>query len=154
MMAQYGAGNGAHSSRTMNASRRQSWVRAALLVGFAYFFVGRLFAAPSSQVRMWRLAAWVVSGAAFAAHIAYEHFRLRHTPRITALHAALAVALGAFALAVAGGVHSLLTAPTIRLFSWLLALVVWPLATAVPAFLVALVAAAVLARLSRGAAVE
>jgi hypothetical protein len=149
-MAQYGAGNGARNSRIMNESRRQSWVRAALLVGFVYLVVGRVFGAPSSHVRMWRLAAWVVSGAAFAAHIGYEHFRLRHSPRTTALHAALAVALGAFALAVAGGIHSLLTASTIRLFSWLLALVAWPLVTGVPAFLVALVASSVLARLSRG----
>jgi len=137
----------------MDESRRQSWVRAALLLGVAYLLIGRAFAAPANHVRLWRLAAWVVSGTAFAAHIGYEHFRLRHSPRSTALHAALAVALGAFALAAAGALHSLLTTSAIRL-SWLLAFVVWPLATAVPAFLAALVAAAVLARLPRRADAE
>ena len=134
----------------MDVSHRQPWIRAALLLGLAYFLVGRGFAAPASHVRVWRLAAWLVSGAMFAAHIAYEHFRLRHAPRSTALHAALAVALGAFGLAVAGALHALLTTSTLRL-SWLLAFVVWPLATAVPAFLVALVAGAVLAHLPRRA---
>ena len=134
----------------MDVSHRQPWIRAALLLGLAYFLVGRGFAAPASHVRVWRLAAWLVSGALFAAHIAYEHFRLRHAPRSTALHAALAVALGAFGLAVAGALHALLTTSTLRL-SWLLAFVVWPLATAVPAFLVALVAGAVLAHLPRRA---
>ena len=134
----------------MDVSHRQPWIRAALLLGLAYFLVGRGFAAPASHVRVWRLAAWLVSGALFAAHIAYEHFRLRHAPRSTALHAALAVALGAFGLAVAGALHALLTTSTLRL-SWLLAFVVWPLATAVPAFLVALVAGVVLARLPRRA---
>jgi hypothetical protein len=51
----------------VNASRRQAWVRAALLVGVAYFLIGRLFALPSSHVRVWRLAAWVVSGGVYAA---------------------------------------------------------------------------------------
>ena len=134
----------------MDEIRRQSWVRTALLVGVAYFLIGRVFAAPTNHTSVWRLAAWVVSGVAFAAHIGYEHFSLRHAPRSTALHTALAVALGAFALAVAGALHSLLTTSAIRL-SWLLAFVAWPLVTAVPAFLVALVAGAVLARLPRPA---
>ncbi|MEO8193006.1 MAG: hypothetical protein ABI681_04085 [Gemmatimonadales bacterium] len=132
----------------LEASRRQPWVRAAFLVGVVYFVVGRAFAAPTNHVHAWRLAAWVVSGAAFAAHIAYEHFRLRNSPRSAALHAALAVALGAFLLAIAGALHSLLTTSTIRP-SWLLALVVWPVATAVPAFVAALGTAAGLSRYRR-----
>jgi hypothetical protein len=131
----------------LDASRRQRWVRAALLVGVVYFVVGRVFAAPVTHVHVWRLAAWVVSGAVFAAHIGYEHFRLRHSVRSTAAHAALAVAIGAFGLAVAGAMHSLSVSSTLRP-TWLLAFVVWPVATALPAFLVALVAAAVLARVS------
>ncbi len=137
----------------MDASPRQPWVRAALLVGVVYFLIGRLFAGPANHVHAWRLAAWVVSGAVYAAHIGYEHFRLRHSPRSTALHAALAVAIGAFALAAAGALHSLLATSVIRP-SWLLALVVWPLATALPAFVVALVAGAALARLRRSADAE
>ncbi len=134
----------------MDLSRRQAWVRAALLVGVVYLLIGRLFALPTDHVRVWRLAAWVVSGAAYAAHIGYEHFRLRNSPRVTALHVALAVAIGAIGLVVAGMMYSLSTTSVIRP-AWLLALVIWPAVTAVPAFLVALVAGAVLARLPRSA---
>jgi hypothetical protein len=73
---------------------------------------------------------------------------LRHSPRTTAIHTAVGVAIGAFALAVAGALHSLSTTSGIRPL-WLLALVLWPAFTAVPAFVVALVAGKVLARLSR-----
>ena len=134
----------------MDPSGRQAWVRAALLVGVVYFLIGRVFTLPSSHVGVWRLAAWVVSGGAYAAHITYEHFRLRNSPRLAALHVALAVAIGAIALAVAGMIHSLSTASAVRP-AWLLALVIWPAVTAVPAFLGALVAGAVLARLARSA---
>ena len=127
----------------MDASRRQAWVRAALLLGVIYFLVGRLFALPANHLRVWRLAAWMVSGGAYAAHIGYEHFRLRNSPRLTALHVAVAVAIGAFALAVAGMIHSLSTASAIQP-TWLLALVIWPAVTAVPAFLGALVAGTML----------
>ena len=137
----------------MNASRRQRWLRAALLVGALYLLIGRVFAVPADHPRAWRLAAWVISGAVYAAHIGYEHFRLRHSPRSTALHAASAVAIGAFALAVAGMLHTLSAALTIRP-SWLLALFVLPAAIAVPAFLVALVVGVVLARLRPSANAE
>jgi lysylphosphatidylglycerol synthetase-like protein (DUF2156 family) len=137
----------------VNASRRQAWVRTALLFGAAYFLIGRLFALPTDHVQAWRIAAWLVSGAAYAAHIWYEHFRLRNSPRLTAVHVAVAVAIGAFGLAVAGMIHSLSTASAIRP-AWLLALVIWPAVTAVPAFLGALVAGAVLARLSGTADAE
>ena len=113
------------------------WLRAALLVGAAYFLVGRAFAAPATHVHAWRLAAWLVSAVIFAAHIGYEHFRLRSPLRSLALHAALAAAIGAFALAVAGAIHSLRAASGLRP-AWLLALLAWPLFTGVPAFLVAL----------------
>ena len=82
----------------------------------------------------------------YAAHFWHEHFRRGESPRGTAFHAAVAVAIGAFALAVAGMVHSLSTAAGFRP-AWLVALVAWPAFTAFPAFLVALVAGAVLARL-------
>jgi uncharacterized membrane protein YgdD (TMEM256/DUF423 family) len=67
---------------------------------------------------------------------------LRSSLRTTALHAALAVGLGAFGLAVAATLHAQRTNhhfPAI-------ALVIWPVATALPAFVVALAAAAVLSR--------
>ena len=90
----------------------------------------------------------MVCGIAYAAHIGYEHFRLRHSPRVAAVHVAVGVAIGAFALAIAGMIHSM-SATTTVWPKWRLALVVWPAVTAVPAFLGALVTAAVLRRLSR-----
>ena len=128
----------------------QAWVRAALLAGVAYFVIGRVFALPTSHVHEWRLAAWAVSGGVYSAHIAYEHFKLRDSVRLTALRVALGVAIGAFGLAVAGMVHSRSTTSAVRP-AWLLALVLWPAFTALPAFLGALVACAVLARLPRSA---
>src|SRR6266705_5796453 len=96
----------------MDTSGRLRWLRAVLLLGVVYLVTGITFAAlahgaGSNQMRVaWRLAAWVISAAAFAAHIGYEHFRLRSSPATTALHAALAVGLGAFGLAGAANIHA------------------------------------------------
>ena len=130
----------------MSESSRQPWLRAMVILGVVYAFVGIVFAVPDGHVKVWRLAAWVVSAVAYAAHICYEHFRLRNSPRSAALHVALAVALGAFGLAVGANFHSLSLGSTNehrRLL--LLALGLWPIITALPAFLVALVAGWVLA---------
>src|SRR5256885_867772 len=64
----------------MKPSNDLRWLKAAILLGILYLVVGVTFGAlantPSHQLRFaWRLAAWLVSAAAFAAHIAYEHFR-------------------------------------------------------------------------------
>jgi hypothetical protein len=132
----------------VDAFDRSPWLRTVLLVGGAYLLIGITFAllagrAPSIHARAtWRLAAWVLSAVVFAAHTWFEHLR-RRAPGTTALHVSLAVAVGAFVLALAALAHP--HAP-VRMSSHLLALVLWPLITAVPAFLAALVAAAVLAR--------
>ena len=134
----------------MNVSSRL-WVRALLLAGVAYAAIGIVFAAlavDANHVRVWRLAAWVASAVVAAAHIWYEQYRLGSSPRPTALHAAGAVALGAFGLALAANVHWLV-AGTHGQRPPLLALPVWPVVTAVPAFLAALAVAAVLARFGR-----
>jgi hypothetical protein len=131
----------------MKTSRHQPWFLTALLVGAVYFLIGKLFALPTDHVQAWRLAAWVASAAVFAAHLGYEYFRLGNSPRSTALHAAIAVSVGAFGLAVAATVHSWLVPSTTPPVRFLLALIVWPAVTALPAFLVAYVAIAVLARL-------
>ena len=114
-----------------------------------YLIVGVAFPNPSASNKwqfMWRLAAWLICIVAFAIHILLEHFRHRNSPRITALHAALSVAVGAFGLAIAANVHALRTGTgNQRLL--VLALVLWPVITGVPAFVAALVVAAVLARL-------
>ena len=140
----------------IDASSRKPWVRAAIVAGVAYFVVGYGSAAldPSVSDRarfLWRLAAWAASAVVFAAHIGYEHFRLGDSPRTTALHTAAAVALGAFLLAAAATVHATTAASHAPYWRHLLALVLWPVVTALPAFLVALVAGAVLARLPRRA---
>src|SRR2546426_7795092 len=86
-----------------------------ILVGAVYLVVGLIFgalagsAASHQVVVMWRPAAWVISAAAFGAHVWHEHFRLRNSPRITAWHASAAVALGAFGLAGAARVHAPVT---------------------------------------------
>jgi hypothetical protein len=129
---------------------------AALLVGAAYLVAGLAFAAlagaaASQQMRFaWRLAAWVVSAAAFAAHIGYEHFRVLSSPRTTAWRTSLAVAFGTLGLAVAANMHALWVVRSWRI-NHAIALVVWPVATAVPAFVVALAAAAALAHTRRSA---
>ncbi|MFN2326428.1 MAG: hypothetical protein ABR551_11145 [Gemmatimonadales bacterium] len=129
----------------LETCRDQGWFRAALLVGLAYGLIGRLFALPATDVHAWRVAAWVVSVAVYAAHIGYEHFRIRSSPRRTAMHVAVAVAIGAFALVAAGMLHDLWTTSTIRP-TWLLAFVVLPAVTALPAFLVGLIVGATLQR--------
>ena len=131
----------------MKTSRHQHWFLTALLVGVVYFLIGRLFALPTDHLRAWRLAAWVASAAVYAAQLVYEYFRLGNSPRSTALHAATAVAVGGFGLALAATVHSWLVPSTTPPAQFLLALIVWPAATEIPAFLVAYVAVAVLARL-------
>jgi len=116
-----------------------------VILGVAYAFVGIVFAMPASHAKVWRMAAWVVSSVAYAAHICYEHFRFRNRPRSAALHVALAVALGSFGMAVGANIHSLSVGSTNeqrRLL--LLALGLWPIITALPAFLVALVVSWVL----------
>jgi hypothetical protein len=112
-----------------------------LIVALLYLVIGIVFAALAREAGVaWRLAAWVVSAALFAAHIGYEYARLRRPPRTTALHASLAVALGAFGLAVAATVHAVATGSLRGAFA--IALVAWPILTGVPAYLVALAAAA------------
>jgi hypothetical protein len=81
------------------------------VLAVVYPVVGLAFAAlanPSASGEMrtvWRLAAWLVCAAAFAAHLGYERFRLRSSSSRAAWHVSLAVALGAFALAVWVNVH-------------------------------------------------
>ena len=131
----------------MGESPRKAWVGAVVFFGIVYALVGIGFAIPTAHVKAWRLAAWAISAVAYAAHIAYERFRLQNPPGLAALHVAFAVALGAFGLAVGANIHSLSTVSTNQHRQLLLlALGIWPVMTAAPAFLVALGANAVLAR--------
>jgi hypothetical protein len=141
----------------MDRPANQGWVRTALFFAIVYPVVGITFAVlanPSASNTMrvtWRLAAWLVCAVAFAAHLGYEHFRLRNSPARAALHVSVAVALGAFALAVWVNVHAHWGASSHQSPLAPLALVVFPAVTGVPAFVVAFVAVAILARVpSRG----
>jgi gamma-glutamylcyclotransferase (GGCT)/AIG2-like uncharacterized protein YtfP len=131
-------------------SRR--WAGIAAIAGAVYAAIGLWFpnpAAGSEHQFALRLAAWIVSGVVFAAHISYEQLQSRSSVRATALHATLAAALGAFLLAAGAAVRAWMHGSE-RLVLHAIALVAWPLLVATPAFLVALAAAAVLARVRPG----
>jgi hypothetical protein len=123
------------------------------LVGALYFAVG-----AASVILAWgvawrstlslRWAAFAISGIIFAWHIAREWLRHQATVREIAWRAAAAVALGALGLALMANIHEVLTAPSFRPLM-LTALVLWPLLTGLPAFLVALAAASILTRTER-----
>ena len=110
-------------------------------MGAVYALAGLGFGALPA--RAWRLAAWLVSAVVFTAHIWYEHRRQQTSVPFTAWRAALAAACGAFGLALGAVIHAVSASqhfPAIMLL-------IWPLMTAVPAFVVALVVTAGLARL-------
>jgi hypothetical protein len=127
-------------------------VQAMLVVSFVYLVTGLVLGAiagraESVQARdAWRLAAWVISAIAFGAHIVYEQVRLRSPLRLSAMRVAAAAGLGAFGLAVAANVHALSVSPAKHSVLLTLSLIIWPVMTALPAFVVALVAAFLLAR--------
>ena len=125
-------------------------VSAVVVVGALYAMVGIVFAWPTSHARAWRLAAWIVSIAAYAGHVGYERIRLRSSVFPGAFRVALGVALGAFGLAVGAIAHAMAVGTSSehrRLL--LIALAVWPVMTALPAFLVAWIAGKLLVRSSR-----
>ncbi len=128
-------------------------MRAILFFGVVYLVTGVVSAALAGRAESiqernaWRLAAWVVSAIAFGFHIVYEQVRVGSSARVTALRVSLAAGLGAFGLAVAANVHAQTVSPPKHSVLLLLSVVIWPVMTALPAFVVALVAAFVFARL-------
>ena len=139
----------------MDESRQQRWLRAVLLLGGLYFAIGLIFgtlagSVSSDQMRItWRLLAWLFSAIAFAAHIGYEQLQLRRPRVTTAFHAALAVALGTFLLAAASIIHGQASGASHQ-SRRALALVLWPILAALPAFVVALGSATALSLRRRG----
>ncbi len=133
----------------MRGPSHRSWIGTALFLGIGYAAIGVLFALPTMHVHAWRWAAWAVSAVGYASHILYETMRLRSSPGLAALHVASAVALGAFGLAVGANIHAVaIGSPNQHRSLVLLALVLWPVITALPAFLVALVVSIVVTRAS------
>lgn len=116
----------------MNAARRYPWILPALLAGAAYSVIGRV----SAGTREGRLAAWALSFIVYAVHIWYEDRRLRNVPLTTAWHVAAGVAIGGFGVAVGAMIHKWSATSAIEV-RWLLALVLFPAFTALPAFIVA-----------------
>ena len=141
----------------MDESGRQRWLRTVILIGVGYFIIGTAFGTFAGwskfnqMVVTWRLLSFFTSAVVFALHIVHEHFRLRNLPLITASHASMAVAVGAFGIAVAANVHGLWVHSSNQR-SLIFALVAFPALTAIPAFLVALVAAAGLGLVRRRSA--
>jgi len=131
----------------MDATRRQRWLSVAIVIGILYGLVGIVFALPSNDVRFWRLAAWIVCGVLYAVHIGLENFRYGNRALAAASHIAAAVAVGGFVLASAATIHKVLATSPAPYWRFLLALVLWPMITATPAFVVALLASLMLARL-------
>ena len=125
-------------------------VLVVLSVGVAYFVIGYVFGelddlgVTPRGVFLWRLGAWVASGFVFAAHLWFESKRFRNPTLRVALHASLGVAFGAFLLAVFATFHAAWIISTAPFWRYLVALVAWPMFTAVPAFLCALVVAFIL----------
>ena len=128
----------------MSASRRTSSLVIVILAGAVYATVGVVFAKFTPEL-LWRRLAWVVSAVAFAAHIAYEHFFRGSTARTLAGHVSVAAAIGAFGLAAAanlpGGSVATANHRALRI-----ALIAWPILVGIPAFVVAMVAAAIAKR--------
>jgi hypothetical protein len=126
---------------------RKSWFPVAAAIGVTYALVGIAFALHAAHAQMWRVAAWAVSAAVYAAHICYERFRLRNSRLRAALHVALAAALGAFGLAVGANIHAHhIGTPAQHRLLLMLSLALWPIITAAPAFCVALATSWVLTR--------
>ena len=121
----------------------------ALLAGLAYIAIGRFLPNPATDNFLWRLAAWILSAVVFALHVLHLHFRERVSAARVARSAALGCAIGGFGLAAWAMVFNA-TRGTMRPGTWGLALVLWPLILAVPAFILAYVGSILFQRAARG----
>jgi uncharacterized membrane protein len=123
------------------------WVAVAVLAGIIYvlagFVFGELAAAASSDeaAHFWWAMACMIGGITFFTQILYELRRLGSLPRAAALHVALTVALGAFALAISALVRQMMLSHTTYL-----AFIVWPVVIGISAFAIAWAFAALIAR--------
>lgn len=128
------------------ATRRVGFAAAA----YAAIGVGTAALAGSSTsgagVKGWRFAAWGLSLAVFVVHLILERASGPTLAR-EALRIAVAVALGAFLLALLGPVRSHWAQPDAA--KAIVSLLAWPLILGVPAFVAALVGLWTLER-SRG----
>ena len=129
-----------------DAQSKPSWISRAILIGIVYALIGVFFAVPNAHVQAWRYAAWITSAIVYATHIWYEYFRQRNSAKSTALHVATAVAIGGLGLAIGAFFHSLFDQPNYSRWRFGLALLLWPILTGLPAFVVALLITFLLSR--------
>ena len=138
-----------------NKSGYKTTIIVVLVAGVLYFIIGYGFgelddlAVSERGLFLWRLGAWAASAIVYATHIWFEYANLRNSPRATVLHVGLAVALGAFLLAITATLHAVFVVSSAPFSRYLIALVAWPIFTAVPASLVAFIAVALLTRAIR-----
>jgi hypothetical protein len=129
---------------------RSAWVSATFVAGCLYLLIGLVSAdiaggVPGPRQRFWRWMAWVLSAIVFGTHVARDRIRMRYTAASTAFHAALGAALGALGLAISATIHGYrVSTPHLRAVQ--LALLIWPVMTAIPAFFVAFLAAIAIRR--------
>ena len=121
-----------------DAQSKPPWISRLILIGIVYALIGVFFAVPNTHVQAWRYAAWIASAIVYATHIWYEYFRQHNSAKSTALHVAIAVAIGGLALAVGAVLNSLFASPNYSRWRFGLALLLWPIITGLPAFVVAL----------------
>jgi hypothetical protein len=112
---------------------RSRRILGVLVAGLLYLVIG-IGTADLARLSggAWRLVAWATSAVVFLAHIAYERMRLHSTTTRSAWHAALAVALGAFGLALAATLRAAAAGNYRGAFA--LALVAWPAMTGIASF--------------------
>jgi len=123
---------------------RAGWLGRAIVYAVIYLVIGVVFATLAARAglvgaRLWRFAAWLCSAIAFGTHVQFERVTIGRSPASTAWHAAFAAALGAFGLALSAIIHRHLAGfrPSGLLGA---ALIIWPVITGVPAFLVGMAA--------------
>jgi len=128
---------------------RRRWGPIATIAGVAYFTIGVVFGALAGSsgstlgLKAWRWAAFALSLVVFLVHVRFDHQRFRNT-LTTARHVAIGVALGGFLLAAMATARATLVEGTPRRL--LVALIVWPLLTGIPAFVAAWILATFLER--------
>jgi hypothetical protein len=130
-----------------NELERSRRIRRATLVGLAYFGIAMVFGALAGATGggfrvAWRLAAWLISAALFAWNVRLEYAVLDNPPATAARRAAVAVAWGAFAVAVVAYSRSRM-ASSPHSAHLLLAFLIWPVLTGGVAFIVAFAATSI-----------
>lgn len=125
-------------------TRHSGWWTRAFVYGAIYLAIGLVFAALAGHAaapgrQAWRVGAYIISAIGFGTHIQFERVSAGRSIFGAALHAAFAVAVGAFGLAVMANIHAY-NAGVLRSRLLRASIILWPLITAIPAFLVGLAA--------------